>query len=276
MREFAPSAVEIAVEARAQELALYVHLEAKITGLEREDLATRWEFGRQVLAEAKANGGRMPHGRLSEIAHAVGKSRSEIKQRVRFAKTYPKLDNALSSFRTWYEFVCGGTGLGPLRPSSTHEWYTPAEYVGAARTVLGGIEVDPASCPQANETVRATRIFTREDDGLAQEWHGRVFLNPPYGKWSGPFAAKLIGEYDAGRVSAAVLLLNAYGFDAEWFQPLWRFPICFTDHRIDFHSPDRESGGPTFGNVFVYLGPEERAFIETFDAFGNVVRRCVL
>ncbi len=161
-----------------------------------------------------------------------------------------------------------------LLSSGTYEWWTPPEYVEAARTVLGAIDLDPASCAEANLTVRARRFYDVETDGLAQPWHGRVWLNPPYAKWSGRFVAKLFDELAADRVAAAVLLLNGYGFDAEWFQPLWDHALCFTDHRIAFRSPYREqTGGSTFGSVIVYLGPEQARFASVFGRFGAVVAR---
>jgi hypothetical protein len=66
--------------------------------------------------------------------------------------------------------------------SASAEWYTPAPYIEAAREVLGAIDLDPASSAQANATVRATAFFSKDDDGLARDWSGRAFLNPPYGK----------------------------------------------------------------------------------------------
>ena len=68
-----------------------------------------------------------------------------------------------------------------MHSSAAVDWYTPAYLMGAVRELLGAIDLDPASCAAANETVGAARYFTEIDDGLAQRWHGRLFLNPPYG-----------------------------------------------------------------------------------------------
>src|SRR5262249_27081870 len=48
--------------------------------------------------------------------------------------------------------------------SESNEWYTPPKYIVAVHEVHGGVDLDPASSTQANETVRAKQIFTRSDD----------------------------------------------------------------------------------------------------------------
>lgn len=160
-----------------------------------------------------------------------------------------------------------------LVSSASQEWYTPSEYIEAAREVLGGIDLDPASSEQANETVRAARYYTAQDDGLVQEWRGRVWMNPPYGAICGSFVAKLVDAYEAGDAQAAVMCLNGRSFDTHWFQPLWDYPICFTDHRPSFRNPDRdEHDRPTVGSIFVYLGPSDREFERVFSSFGHVAR----
>jgi DNA N-6-adenine-methyltransferase (Dam) len=68
----------------------------------------------------------------------------------------------------------------------SNEWYTPPWCIEAALAVMGGIDLDPASCALANETVKAARYYDKTMNGLEQPWSidgrpSRVWLNPPYG-----------------------------------------------------------------------------------------------
>lgn len=171
--------------------------------------------------------------------------------------------------------------LRVLQSSESNEWYTPAQYIEAARQVMGSITLDPASNLIANKTVKAESIFTIDDNGLKQSWYGNVWLNPPYGfsednreSNQAVWTARLVEEYKAGNVEQAVLLVNAVT-DRQWFKPLWDYPLCFTDHRIKFYSPDADGGSPTMGSVLVYFGANRDAFIESFRCFGAVVTQVV-
>lgn len=161
-----------------------------------------------------------------------------------------------------------------INASKSNEWYTPAQYPDAAREVMGAIDLDPASTVHANRTIRATRFYTIEDDGLAQPWAGRLWVNPPYGKEHGEsnaarWSSRLVAEYDAGRVTEAVLLVNA-AMGNRWWAPLKRFPICFPE-RIHFESPEGEKDQPTNSNALIYLGPQVLRFADIFGRFGEVL-----
>lgn len=156
-------------------------------------------------------------------------------------------------------------------PSRTDEWYTPKRYVEAARAVLGSIDLDPASCELANEVVRARMFYAKQDDGLSKPWHGKVWLNPPYGDIGPKFVAKLLAEHKAGHVNEAVLLVNSQSTDAKWFQQLFDFPICFSNHRLRFQTVEGSGNSPMNGSAFVYLGKKVGLFREHFSPFGAVV-----
>jgi len=168
-------------------------------------------------------------------------------------------------------------------PTKSNEWYTPSKYIEAARLVMGDIGLDPASCKEANLVVKATHYYTQTQDGLIQPWNGNLWLNPPYGKTNNKstielWIKKLIVEYRIGNVKQAVLLTTCDS-DNQWFQLLWDYPICFTNHNVHFFKPDvngkiRKDSRSTqmFGTVFTYLGPNEQKFIETFSQFGRIAK----
>jgi DNA N-6-adenine-methyltransferase (Dam) len=158
------------------------------------------------------------------------------------------------------------------------EWYTPAHIVEAARAVLRVVDLDPASSELAQECVRATRFYTREDDGLTQPWSGTIFLNPPYAsELIGRFVDKLVSHVLAGEVSAAILLTDSRS-DAKWFHKVARCAqrVCLTLGRIRFMQPGGDAQSPVNGSALFYLGPEPERFEEEFGKFGLIYREPIL
>jgi ParB family chromosome partitioning protein len=166
-----------------------------------------------------------------------------------------------------------GTVRGTEGTGEFERW-TPARYMAPVRAVLGEIDLDPASTADVQRTVQARRFFTERDDGLAQPWHGRVFLNPPYHRKLLPaFITKLVAETECGNTSAAILLTNNCT-DTDWFTTAGRAAasVCFTYGRIEFEQP---SGGllqPTQGQAFIYFGAEPDRFEEIFCRIGHCWR----
>lgn len=156
--------------------------------------------------------------------------------------------------------------------SMSNDWWTPKKYMDAVHEVMGHIDLDPCSTPEANKTIRARKFYTERDDGLIQPWFGKVFMNPPYGTLTSAFAEKFYLEYGS-TVEEAIILVNSRATDADWFQPMFEGVICFTDHRIDFDSPYEKQTSSTHGSCFIYFGANDEKFAEVFARFGNIVKR---
>lgn len=156
-----------------------------------------------------------------------------------------------------------------------NEWYTPRHFIDAARRVMGGIDVDPASNPQAQEWIGAGRYFTKDDSGLVAEWRGAVWMNPPYAQpLIGQFCDKVCVEYQAGRTTQSIVLVNN-GTETKWGQQLLSAAsaVCFPSGRIKFIDQNGQpSGAPLQGQMFVYLGQQPELFAREFAAFGTVLR----
>lgn len=163
------------------------------------------------------------------------------------------------------------------------EWFTPLDVWNDVLDVLNGIDLDPASCPRAQELSRYAKAFYSKDEddpagersGLVKPWLGTVFLNPPYSNPK-PFVTKLIAAVDAGDVPAAIVLVNNQT-DASWFQALLARAdaCCLTAGRIAFRNHEGEEKNQTRqGQAFVFITTEagmcRGAHVSTFErVFAN-------
>lgn len=158
--------------------------------------------------------------------------------------------------------------------SGNNEWYTPPEYIDAARSVMGKIDLDPASSDKANEIVGATIYFTEEDNGLNYSWDGKVWMNPPYASdLIGKFTKKLIYHYSNRDITEAVILVNN-ATDTAWFQEMLGFAtaVCFIRGRVRFIDMDgNPSGAPLQGQAVLYLGGNISGFSTSFSKFGVIL-----
>lgn len=110
---------------------------------------------------------------------------------------------------------------------------------------LGDFDLDPAASLKQPWPC-AAKSFTVTDDGLLREWHGRVFLNPPFLRYGVDQWVARIAAHGNG-----TLLLHART-EAAWFRPVWRHArsILFLARRIKFCRPgdgverDYNSGAP--------------------------------
>jgi ParB family transcriptional regulator, chromosome partitioning protein len=159
------------------------------------------------------------------------------------------------------------------RDDESDEWFTSPEILDAARDVLGDIDLDPASCIEAQQTVRASRYFTKADDGLRHAWRGRVWLNPPYSRPAmDQFAAKIVQEVRAGHVGEAILLVNIVA-EQKWFHEVLSVcsAVCFYRGRMRFVHKSGKSQCHIVASALFYFGPRVERFASRFSEFGCVL-----
>lgn len=152
------------------------------------------------------------------------------------------------------------------------EYYTPGEIVAAARRVMGGIDLDPASSALANATVQARQYFTKDADGLQRQWYGNLWMNHPFSRDDNPrWINKLCTEYEASRINQACCITFAATSEG-WFQPLFAYPMCFLCPRTNYYLPDgSKKTGVTKGSVVTYLGANVIGFVQEFAGLGSVM-----
>ena len=139
---------------------------------------------------------------------------------------------------------------------------------------MGGIDLDPASSHLANQFVNAEKYFTIQDDGLKQNWHGRIWLNPPY---SHPqiqqFTEMAVHKYESTEIEQATISVNN-ATETKWFQAILKkcSAICFLEGRVKFINKEgKNSFSPLQGQAIIYLGKRVREFATEFNSLGTVL-----
>ena len=124
------------------------------------------------------------------------------------------------------------------------EWLTPPEIVKA----LGEFDLDPCS-PVVRPWDTATKHFNVHDDGLAQDWTGRVWLNPPFGREAVKWLRKM-AEHGNG-----VALIPARTETAMFYECVWNVAqaVCFMKGRPHFHYVDGRRAAANSGAPICFV-----------------------
>lgn len=148
---------------------------------------------------------------------------------------------------------------------ATDEWYTPLGII----TYFGEFDLDP--CAPVDPLWRTAKImYNKNDDGLSKEWHGRVWLNPPYSRPLITQFVKKMSEHGNG----IALLFNRC--DNAMFHDII-FPTAtamkFLRKRIRFYRPDGTRGdSPGCGSVLIAWGEDNADIIRDCELEGKYVR----
>lgn len=97
-----------------------------------------------------------------------------------------------------------------MRTSLTDLWATP-QYVFDILNKEFNFQLDVCA---DDSNHKCDRYFTRETDGLSQEWNGRCWMNPPYGREIGKWVKK---AYESAKNGAVVVCLLPARTDTRWW-----------------------------------------------------------
>lgn len=126
--------------------------------------------------------------------------------------------------------------------SKTDLWETPQDFFDLLDAEFH-FETDVCATP---ENAKCPVYYTREQDGLLQEWTGVCWCNPPYGREIGKWVEK------AAKSSATVVMLLPARTDTKWFHQ-WVLPyaeIRFVQGRLKFGKAKNSAPFPSMTCVF--------------------------
>lgn len=143
---------------------------------------------------------------------------------------------------------------GVMFSSKTDQWATPQYFYDELNREFN-FTLDPCADDYNH---KCEKYFTKEIDGLSQDWSGqRVFCNPPYGKEIGDWVKKCYEEVQNG-CPLAVLLVPART-DTRWFHNyIYKkaAEIRFIKGRLKFG--DAQNSAPFPSMVVVFREEEEK------------------
>lgn len=149
------------------------------------------------------------------------------------------------------------------RETQKDEWLTPPYIMEA----LGEFDLDPCS-PINRPWDTAKKHYTIEDQGLHQEWEGRVFCNPPYGKETQHWLDKCA---DYGN---AIGLVFARTETRMFFSSVWEKAdaIFFIKGRLSFYDVEGNKGGTAGApSVLIAYGAENVEYLRNINLNGCFV-----
>lgn len=131
--------------------------------------------------------------------------------------------------------------------SATTEWETPQDLFDSLHAEFG---FDRDVCATA-ENSKCAGFFSKEDDGLVQEWTGTCWCNPPYGREVGKWVEK--ARLSAQKGATVVMLLPART-DTRWFHGhiLHKAEVRFLPGRLKFGGSKNSAPFPSM--IVVYRG----------------------
>lgn len=141
--------------------------------------------------------------------------------------------------------------LKTMLSSEDMTWETPKDFFDGLNKEFN-FTLDPCATP---ETAKCKKFYTKEDDGLKQDWSGEtVFCNPPYGSAIKDWVKKC-SEATGGIV---VMLIPARTDTRYFHEYIYNKPnakIRFIKGRLKFGGKQKGSGSAPFPSMIVIFSP---------------------
>ena len=128
--------------------------------------------------------------------------------------------------------------------SATDLWATPQDFFDK-QNLIYNFTLDV--CATADNT-KCARFFTEMDDGLAQDWAGVCWMNPPYGRTIGQWMKK---AYESSQAGATVVCLVPARTDTRWWHDYaMKGQIEFIRGRLKFGNAKNSAPFPSALVIF--------------------------
>lgn len=139
----------------------------------------------------------------------------------------------------------------------SEEYETPPDLFNKISKFFGPFDLDVAS---SSENKKCKNFFTKKCNALDQQWIGKVWCNPPYGKQISLWLEKAIKEIEIGNCISATFLIPART-DTKWFHSIiadYATFVFFVKGRVKFIGGKHTS---TFPSMVVHFSKDKSKLI---------------
>jgi hypothetical protein len=137
---------------------------------------------------------------------------------------------------------------------TSNDYYTPK---WVFETLDLEFDLDVVAPPGGIPHIPAKQYFTQKDDGLSQDWFGRVWMNPPFSK-AQPWVERFV---DHGNGVGLIGISKSNWFDALWASDV---AISLIPRSLKFIDPRGGAGTIMLPCILIAMGNEN------IDAIGRI------
>ncbi len=210
----------------------------------RRYLEVRWG---ELLGSAERGGDR----RSDQVPHVELETPLRKQDRHRFRQLAGNREVVVDLIRTATDpdelsraRILRGKNTAVHFSSATDDWATPQDFFNVVAAEFP-FELDVCAVPSS---AKCERYFAPEDDGLAQEWTGVCWMNPPYGDEIVRWVRK---AWESSRAGATVVCLVPARVDTGWWFDYCRHgEIRFLRGRLKFGGADTSAPFPSALVIF--------------------------